>query len=349
MKNFVAIKALVLTVISGLMLSAAAAPGDPTGQWQVLVENEATAGSASFPAKWNTAWSDGRLTKIVDGFAISKDQQLWNLKVVAAEGQCSCKDGKFPFSYRVDQLVATKLSDPKASKVLLGDIALDSAKAVMRDHQASCEGIKALPGQPDSTESYERSRLRLLSNWNGSLGLESVNESFAYGRPVSMISNDWSAYRLDKDPISEQTKRYLPAGAATEATSKFLKLPAGERDPFSPGDFSHFVFVPAGGGVAVEFGVPGTGETVRKQARVVRVERPTAPNEEYEQLRHSFVAAHKGLVPWDKVGFYTIAPDRSAAVYAQNGNLYWQGLTGKAKVIAPVKNVRGWQWHHAAQ
>lgn len=349
MKNFVAIIALTLTVMAGLNVSASAAPGDPSGQWQVLVQNEVAPASGSSAGKWNTVWSDGRATKVIDGFAVSKDQQLWNLKVTASDGKCSCKDGKFPFNYHVDQLVATQLSDAKNSKVLLGDIALDSAKAVMRDHQASCEGIKALPGQPDNTESYERSRLRLLSNWNGSLGVELVNESFAYGRPVSMISNDWGAYRLDKEPISKQTKKYLPTGAATEATTKFLKLPAGERDPFSPGDFSHFVFVPAGGGVAIEFGVPGTGETVRKQARVVRVERPTAPNEEYEKLRQSFVAAHASLIPWDKVSFYTVAPDRSAAVYAQNGNLYWQGLAGKPKQIAPVKNVRGWQWHHVAQ
>src|SRR5262249_25201057 len=151
----------------------------------------------------------------------------------------------------VDQLSATQVGDAKQSKVLLGDMALESAKAVMKDHQNSCDGIKPLPGQPDFTESYERSKLRLLSGFNGSLGVEVVSESFYYGKPTGMVSNDWGSYGLDKDPISRQGRKYLPAGAATEATSKFLKLASAERDPFSPGDFTHYVFVPFGGGVAV--------------------------------------------------------------------------------------------------
>ncbi len=332
-----------------MVLGSKATAAPAKAGWQVLVLNQIGETTKSSPPKWSTTWSDGSTAKQIDGFIVSANNQLWSLKVLPSEGACSCKEGKYPFSYSVDHLVATTLSNPTRFKVLLGETALESARAVMRDHQASCDGIKQLPGQPDSTESYERSRLRLLSNYNGRLGVELVSESFYYGRPTAMVSNDWASYRLDKDPVTRQTKSSLPSGAASEAVSRFTKLATSEREQFSPGDFSHFVFVPSNGGTAVEFGVPGTAEAVRNQVRIIRIDRPDNIDDSCEKVKQSFVSLHPKLIKWSKASFYTIAPDSSAAVFALAGNLYWQSANGKPKLLGPVKAVRGWQWHHGAR
>lgn len=346
--RWILVLAAIPAVLAGMASLVAAGPTSGGG-WQVIVLDQVAPASKSSAAKWASLWSDGKSIKRIDDFVLSANGRMWTLNISPMAGQCSCKEGKFPFSYNVDQLIAVSLAEPKERKVLMGDIALESAKAVMRDHEASCDGIKALPGQPDTTESYERSKMRLLSSYNGQVGLELVTESSAYGRPVPMVSNDWAAYRLDKDPIGKVSNRKaLPAYSMAEASNQFSKLPAAQRDPFAPGDFGHFVFAPSGGGVAVEFGVPGVAEAQKNQARVVRVEVAAGLNNEYDKMRQAFKQSHGKLIPWEKASFYAVAPDQSAVVYAENGKLYWQAVSGKAKPIGQVKQVRGWQWHRGA-
>jgi hypothetical protein len=337
------LKSIALS-LAALALAGGAQQG-ALASWQVVVEDEKTpAGKKG--ADWVTYLVDEKTKREIPGFLAFVGNGLYALNVNGNEGNCSCKDGKYPFSYKVDELLARPV-DSTQEKALLGDLALESARAVMRDHQASCDGIKPLPGQPESTESYERSKMRLLSNYNGNLGLEVVTESFSYGKPTAMVSTDWGSYKLDKEPITREGKKYLPDGAAAEASAKFTKLAAAEREGFSPADLSHFVFAPNGGGMAIEFGVPGTTEATRKQTRLVRVERTNAAGD-YEKVRQSFVKEHPGLIAFNKTDFYTVAPDGSAVVYAQNGSLYWQGAAGKPKLIGKVVNVRGWQWHHGS-
>ncbi len=336
---------LVVLLWGGWGCLAALAGGRGGQGWQVVVNDRQAAGSKTVPARWVSVWADGKTSSRNQGLVVSMDGHLWTLDVSTQSDKGSCAEGKFPFSYSVDELIASPLGAGQGRRVLMGQGALGSAKDVMRDHLANCDGIKALPSQPETTESYERSKIRLLSNYNGKIGLELVSESLAYGRPEAMVSNDWGAYGIDKGFSGKEGRKLLPSGTAGEASARFLKLPKSERDPFSPGDFSHFILVPAGGGVAVEFGVPGTAASARGEAQVVRVERPGGLGDAYDKARLAFVSKHRGLIPWDKVSFYTIAPDGSAVVYAQNGGLYWQGLTGKARPIGHVQEVRGWQWH----
>jgi len=313
------------------------------GSWQVLILDRLSASSKDSPARYATTWSSGSTSKRFDGAVAALGGHLVTLKVNNVKEHGSCPLGKFPFSIDVDQLVAEPLGGGQA-KVLFGQSALASAKDLMRDHLASCDGLKPLPFAPDTTESYERTKINLLSVYNNYLGVEIVAASLPYGKPSPMAVDNWGAYQLDKEPIAPVSKKGLPAGAASEATSKFLKLPASERDSYAPADVGQFVYVPSAGGVAVEFGVPGTVEASRGTVKVVRVERPAGLGDEYSKMAGQFVAAHAKLLPWDKLSFYTVAPDRSAVVYGQDGKLYWQALSAKPKQIGQLKELRGWQW-----
>ena len=321
-----------------------AAVGPAFAAWQVLVHEQVAPKTKDAPAKWSTTWSDGTNTRKFDGVIASMGGKLWALQVVTAKDRGACKQGKYPFAYEVDQLVAQP-SGGGESKVLFGDTALASAKAVMKDHLDACDGIKPLPGAPDTTESYERTKLNILSVYNNALGMEQVTESFAYGKPNPMALDDWASYRLDKDCADKVSKKFLPPDATAKANEKFAALAAAERDPFSPADMSHWVLVPSGGGMSVEFGVPSTTNPPKSIVRVVRVDGDSGAKDDYSTMRAAFVTAHPSLVEWSKVGFYTISPDQSVVVFTNGPDLYWQPVSGKPKVIGQVKNVRGWQWH----
>lgn len=314
-----------------------------TAAWQVLILDQSSAKTAPNLANWVTIASNGLKTKRFDAPVVSLDGHPYTLRLTTERRKDACPAGKFPFSYEVDQLIATPLSGGQPI-ILIGQSALQSAKDLMKEHLASCDGIKPLPGSPVTTESYEKSRVSLLSIFQDNLGLEVISESFAYGKPKAMVYCDWASYRFKNGDLFKRGKKILPDGATTEATSKFLKLPSDERDDFSPADLSHFVLVPRGGGVVVEFGVPATADSQMATVKMVRTDRTYEPKDEYSKLRGSFMRAHPKLIAWDKVSFYTVAPDQSAVVFARDGKLYWQALSGAAKLIGRVKEVRGWQW-----
>ena len=57
-------------------------------------------------------------------------------------------------------------------------------KEVLRDHQASCDGMKPMPYEPDTDASYEKTKFNVLSLYGDLLGVEQNTESFSYGRPA---------------------------------------------------------------------------------------------------------------------------------------------------------------------
>jgi hypothetical protein len=341
---------VLVTGWSGFAYMAGAAPGTAParGTWSVFVVDQLSARTKDAPAKWATIWSDGNNSRRFEAPLFSLDGKPYTLKVTNTTKREACSQGKYPFTMSVDQLVAEPLAGG-AAKTLFGQIALQSAKDLMKEHLSSCEGMKPLPYSPDSTESYERARIRLVSIYGDNLGLETVTESFAYGRPKALVSNDWATYQFKDDDLVKVGKKVLPDGALTEATSAFVKLTPADRDGYSPADLSHYAFVPAGGGVAVEFGVPATQEAAMGSVRTVRVVKPGGLKEDYSKTRQAFVAAHPKLIAWDKATVYTVAPDQSSVVYAQDGKLYWQPVAGKPKLLGQVKDVRGWQWQNARQ
>jgi hypothetical protein len=324
-------------------VQAGAPPAKGAGGWHVLVVDQVSPRTRDAGARWVTVWSDGNLSGRVEAPVVNLGGKLYTLKVTTTRKREACSEGKFPFTYEIDQLVAEPLGGGEPV-VLLGASGLNAAKDIMREHLSSCEGMKPLPFAPDSTESYEKFKIRLLSVYGDTLGVETVTESFAYGRPKAMVSNDWACYQLKGAELVKLGKKVLPPGAVTEATSSFVKLPPAEREGYAPADFSHFALVPAGGGLAVEFGVPATQEQALGTVRVVRVVKPAGLADDYNKARQAFVASHPKLVAWDKVSFYTIAPDRQAVVYAADGKLFWQAVKGKPRLLGQVKEVRGWQW-----
>lgn len=336
------------TLSSSVWAAPAAAPAAAGGKWSVLVVDQLQAKTKDTPAKWATFWSDGTNVRRFEAPVVTLGGKPYTLKLTNTAKRETCSQGKYPFSLSVDQLVAEPLGGG-ASKPLFGQIPLQTAKDLMKEHLSSCEGMKPLPYSPDSTESYERARIRLVSIYADNLGLETVTESFAYGRPKPLVSNDWGTYQLRDDELIKIGKKALPDGAVTEATTDFVKLAPADRDGYSPADLAHYALVPAGGGVAVEFGVPATQEAAMGTVRTVRVVKSGGLKDEYSKTRQAFVAAHPKLIAWDKVSVYTVAPDQSSVVYAQDGKLYWQPASGKPKLLGQVKDVRGWQWQDGRQ
>lgn len=280
-------KSQLLTSLFSLTLALSGTAVDAAAKWQILVQDQLTAGSKDTPAKWVTVWADGTSTKRMDGLVADLSGKMCTLKVATSKERGATKTGKFPFVYEIDQLTAQPVAGGQA-KVLLGDSALTSAKALMHEHLNECEGMKPLPFAPDTTESYEKSKVRILAVYSNSLAVDQASESFKYGRPNPMSLSETACYKLDKD-CATTGKKALPAALAVGDASKFSKLPPGEPEA-------------------------------------------------------SFVAKNPKLVPWDKVQFYTVSPDKTAVVYAQNGMLFWQAATGKPKPLGSVKSVHGWQW-----
>jgi len=330
------------------MVSAAPAQAPAGGSWSVLVVDQLAARTKDAPAKWATIWSDGANYRRFEAPVFSLGGKPYTLKVTNTTKRETCSQGKYPFTLSVDQLVAEPLGGGTA-KTLIGQTSLQAAKDLMKEHLSSCEGMKPYPYSPDTTESYERARIRVVSIYGDNLGLETVTESLAYGKPKALVSNEWATYQFKDEDLVKVGRKALPDGAVTEATSAFLKLAPAERDAYSPADMSRYAFAPAGGGVAVEFGVPATQDAAMGTVRTVRVVKPNGLKDDYSKTRQAFVDTHPKLIAWDKASVYTVAPDQSSVVYAQDGKLYWQPVTGKAKLLGQVKDVRGWQWQNARQ
>lgn len=276
--------------------------------WEVLVIDQTAPGTKATPPKFSTIWASPGAMKKVDGFLVSMGGTVQQLKVNTLKDKCTCDKGKFPYSYEIDQLTVTPLAGG-APKVLMGEMALAAAKQLMKEHKDNCDGMKALPGKGETTESYERSKINLLGSVDNNFAFEILSESAPFTRPDPMKSDEWAAFGADKNiiPDSPGRKRTI----STDAQGKIVKASATEKDSGVPADVSQYAIV----------------------------------RKDLQALRKEFIDAHPKLVEWDKVSFYTIAPDKSAVVYGLNGNLYWQPATGKAHVVGPVKNVHGLQWH----
>ena len=87
--------------------------------------------------------------------------------------------------------------------------------------------------------------------------------------PLAMISLDCSLYRLDKGGLSKASSKVLPPSLAAKAQAKFSHFGAAEKDPYLPGDFTHFFFRPQGSGLEVDFALPGTQDNSRKSIKIV--------------------------------------------------------------------------------
>jgi hypothetical protein len=304
--------------------------------YQVLVLNKDG-------AKQSTYWCDGLASKHVEQIIVFWNGHLDRLYTQNFSEHVSCPNGKFPFFYQVDKLLSEGLAS-HASKVLLGDDALASAKDVLRDHQASCEGMKPLPYEPDTQESYEKTSINVLSFYDDLLGVEQLTESYSYGRPQPLISLDWSLYRLDKTGLTKVKTALIPSSVTAKAQMKFSHLPAKEKEAYGSGDFSHYIARPLGAGMAVDFAMLGVQDPARKSIKTVEVEKENGFAKAIDAKKAMFVVQHEKLLDWKRLSVYDVAPDNSAVVYVKDNVLYW--LTpGNAPVkIGEVKEVDGIQW-----
>jgi hypothetical protein len=293
--------------VAGCLLFIGSSPA-LAAVWEVLVVDQQAPGTKTAPPKWATLVAGPAAVKKADGFLVSIDGKLWQLKVNTLKEQGCCDKGKFPFSYEVDQLTATPMAGGQPT-VLMGINALDSAKALMKEHIGNCDEMKPLPSKPATTESYERSKINLLGSVDNSFAFEILSESAPFGRADKMTSDEWAAFNVDKalSPDMPGKKRTI----ALDAQGKIVKVSATEKDSGVPADISQYAIV----------------------------------RKDLQEQRKAFIAAHPKLVEWDKVSFYTVSPDKSVVVYGLNGNLYWQGATGKPRLLGPVKSVHGLQWH----
>lgn len=107
--------------------------------------------------------------------------------------------------------------------------------------------------------------------------------------------------------------------------------------------YDHFVIKPAGGGVAVQFGLPNATQDARGTVYQVDSE-PFALDPATTLRTKIFIAKHPHLINWGQVDFYTIAPDNSAIVYCRQSKLYWQTPGIKPKFLGTLHCPSGYQW-----
>ncbi len=334
---------------------------NPKHQWCVLVhdllhdseyEDDRT--------KWSTIISDGQTSKRFDGVIANLGNHLvyWQIKTVSKSG--SRDNGKFQFRYDIDQLYSTPLGG--------GVGLLRYGKDLLSGAMENCKFYKSLDGSSDGESSdYEETGLiNIKSLYFNSISLEILQNRISSQAAHPGHDKDWYTFdtadgnfspidcvqltpailnqakkEFDDDPNNEA---YKPA---PEEMHQFLrgKLPTWLRKAmFDPAEFDHFLLMPFRGGVSVDFGVPYREESARGSVNEITVERQDGMNNADDNIRLFFVKEHPHLIPWDKVDYYTISPDRTAVVYCQASHIWWQELEGQPKLIGSVTNLRGLQW-----
>jgi hypothetical protein len=315
-------------------------------KWGVLVLDRVTEETETTPAKWSTVWCDGSSTKNLEGIVFGTTDTLYRSTVRTTKDSSSCNNGAYPFFYEVDQLIAEPV-DGTAPKTLLGQGALAIARSAMRMHLASCHEFISRKDNLQANQTYEHTHLSLLSLYGRYAGIEEIVESRGYGQDKAIVLFDRGPHTIHSYGLSRNDKRLLIQSELESARKEFLKMDYFKGKTIKLSQLTNYVLIPAGGGAAAEFAIP-ENDLSPSVVHTVRVPIKRDLLTWYDHLRHLFIKEHPTLLEWDKLPFYTVAPDASAVVFERDGQLYWQsaGTGSTARPIASLHDVRGWQWHN---
>jgi hypothetical protein len=105
------------------------------------------------------------------------------------------------------------------------------------------------------------------------------------------------------------------------------------------------IIIPYGGSAGAELHSEAGG-AYNPTILFAKVPLRTFKDKSYTVDTNKFRREHPKLVPWNNTQFWSVSPDKTAVVYVQNSKVYWQPLTGKARLIGTAKLACGVRWYY---
>jgi hypothetical protein len=203
--------------------------------------------------------------------------------------------------------------------------------------------------------------MNVLSLVEGFLGLEKVtNEMSPFGAHPGH-DREWLTLNLKRNGPVRIWPKDLPHSVLVTAMSIFDK--DENNGGYKPNkdlpevidstwrkylqrkvEFNNFILCPTNGGISYRFGVPYREQSARGTVDIVDVRGSSLLIARDEKNRDDFVKLHPKFLPWKKLNFYTVAPDQSAVVYSQRGQLFWKNLDSSMRLLGRIREVNGVQW-----
>jgi hypothetical protein len=362
--------AVVVACLSGAGASCRAESTSASSQpWQALVIDSGCAGEE----KCSTVWTDGKSYRRISGFVVTMNGKLQRLSVRTSRDRKTATKGDFPYLYEVGQLIGSPLTAKSGNdKVLLGADELADAKELLNEFQAGAENLKPLKYLPATTESYTLVKMRPVAIFGDYLGVEIDREQYQYGHPAPEAQRDLACYRLKGGKLTKCTTAVLPANLLKQASTSIAALPEAVKAAYATEDLGRFLIKPGPEGMKVTFALssntPSSATLNNTNAQdpskwqVIDLKDVAGQGKSTDGVSYylSFSSAPGGgdgalmrqflercpLKAGQKVKFYSVAPDGSAAVYAAGGKLFFQAKSAPAKELAAITDVEGVQWHN---
>jgi hypothetical protein len=232
--------------------------------------------------------------------------------------------------------------------------------------QANAEQTNPEPTNPEQTSTLDNTGsveviMNVLSLVEGFLGLEIVtNEMSPFGAHPGH-DRDWLTLNVKPNGPVRIWPKDLPHSVLVTAMSIFDK--DENNGGYKPNkdlpevidstwrkylqrkvEFNNFILCPTNGGISYRFGVPYREQSARGTVDIVDVRGRSLLIARDEKNRDDFVKLHPKFLPWKKLNFYTVAPDQSAVVYSQRGQLFWKNLDSSMRLLGRIREVNGVQW-----
>lgn len=344
LKNFLALPAL----ITGARLEAALPPVGKA-RWMALVfEGEADApkpyvdppGISRFTkTKWRTISSDGDHLRSYDGLIARLGHHLFKVRTqqITKTKAHLCAEGRIWARYREQYLEAEPIAGGRARP-------LWRAPDAKFFKFCDCEFVESPLEQ--QVQSEETSELSVQSIINDSISIDAVTDEFNIAATSPHGGRVWQTLKINGNSLKPQKIHH---SILRLADLEFMRALKSDRVAIDYDrryvDCQGFLVLPWRGGVVVEFQCGSRFDPFDRSSYPVRVEQPYGLGDSYSKMCHSFLKEHQSLIDWQKVDFYTVAPDRSVVVFAHGNDLYWKSVTtGEQIPLGTVKQIRGWQW-----
>jgi hypothetical protein len=328
-----AYKGLIITNRTFFVNTSPVAKIEPTGE-SPRIQN------------WKTVYSDGNSLKEEKSLCLMLGTELCRISMASHKAKFVFPKKQFPFNYSIETLEATPLrSTGDKPFVLIGQNELQQAKSDLKDHRGDLANLRETANtysHPFNDPTSRDLKVEMLSICGDYLGIEKFwkEENSSAVHPDQSL--DWGTYKIAGHNLKRIDLKTIPQPIQEDAVARLKKVDSDTLDLFQEPDWDHFLLIPKGPDFEIDFGVTTVSAVVHGLVLPISASCAGSFPPEYARLNKEFSKNRPEL----KKTFFAPAPDQSAVIYADNGQLVFKDLaSGKTKtVLNDMKSFRGWQW-----
>jgi hypothetical protein len=294
---------------------------------------------------WKTVYFDGAAVKVEGSLCLMLGKDVCRVAVENSKAKFAFAGNQFPFTYSIDRLRARPLQRPGQPFTLIGQSELAQAISELKDHKGDIVNLRQTAstygaGTKDPTS--EDLKVELLTICDNYLGIEKLVHQDNLGATHPTYGIDWGTYKLSGHDLKRIELNQIPKSIQARAAERLKKVDSTTIDLFPDPDWEHFLLKPKGSDFEIDFGVTTTDPAVHGLLLPISAACSGLYPADYAHLNSAFLSSH----PQMKDLFFAPAPDQSAVVFIDKGQLFFKDCaSGKTQqLLANVGSFRGWQW-----